>query len=193
MKAKILSYIFIVIALSGCTPDKSGKFALVIHGGCGNISPESITAESAKLYCDVISRALDTGFLLLKTGRSSLDAVEAAIRIMEDSPLFNAGKGAVFTHDGKNELDASIMDGSILNAGAVAAVDDIKNPISAARKVMEESKHLLLSGDGASRFARDHGLVMADSNYFFTERRWKSLQDQLEKEKSQACSDRIQG
>jgi beta-aspartyl-peptidase (threonine type) len=184
MKAKHLIYVLFIIAITGCNHNESPGYALVLHGGCGNISPESITEESCKLYKEVMSRALDTGFLLLKAGRSSLDAVEAAIRIMEDSPLFNAGKGAVFNHDGKNELDASIMEGSNLKAGAVAAVDDIKNPITAARKVMEESKHVLLSGEGASGFAREHGIEMADNSYFFTQRRWKNLQDQLETEKS---------
>lgn len=172
--------IFLVITIS-CSQNKSPEFALVIHGGCGNISPESIPEESRKNYIDVLNCALDTGFVLLQSGRSSLDAVEAAIMIMEDSPLFNAGKGAVFTHDGKNEMDASIMSGLTMNAGAVAAVGDIKNPITAARKVMEESVHVLLSGAGASKFAREHGIIMADSSYFYTDGKWKSLQDQLNK------------
>jgi beta-aspartyl-peptidase (threonine type) len=172
------------IILTGCTVKDSPDFALVIHGGCGNITPESIPIESRKNYTDVLLRALDTGYILLKDGRSSLDAVEAAIIVMENSPLFNAGKGAVFTHDGKNELDASIMDGLTMKAGAVAAVGDIKNPITAARKIMEESGHVLLCGAGASKFAREHRIVMVDSSYFFTEKRWKSLQDILDKEKS---------
>jgi beta-aspartyl-peptidase (threonine type) len=180
---KYLSFILSVI-LTSCAVNNSNDFVLVIHGGCGNITPESIPEESRKSYTDVLLRALDTGYVLLKNGRSSVDAVEAAIIIMENSPLFNAGKGAVFTHEGKNELDASIMDGSTMKAGAVAAVGDIRNPISAARKVMEESEHVLLCGAGASKFAREHGLEIVDSSYFFTERRWKNLQDLLNKEKT---------
>jgi len=175
---------FLILLIAGCSRNDPPEFVLVIHGGSGNISPESIPEESRKQYTDVMMRALDTGYLLLKSGRSSLDAVEAAIIIMEDSPFFNAGKGAVFTHEGRNELDASIMDGLTMKAGAVAAVGDIRNPISAARKVMEESSHVLLSGAGASKFARDHGIEMVDSSYFYTERRWKNLQDDLEKRKA---------
>lgn len=184
MKSSVITYLILCIIIIACSRNKSAEFALVIHGGCGNISPESIPEESRKQYIDVLSRALDTGFVLLQSGKSSLDAVEAAIIIMEDSPLFNAGKGAVFTHDGKNEMDASIMDGLTLNAGAVAAVGDIRNPITAARIVMEKSEHVLLCGAGASKFAREHGIIMADSSYFFTERRWKNLQNQLEKDKA---------
>jgi L-asparaginase / beta-aspartyl-peptidase len=184
MKTSVFYYLLLLIIITCCSRNKSPEFALVIHGGCGDISPESISEESRKNYTDVLYRALDTGFILLQSGRSSLDAVEAAIIIMEDSPLFNAGKGAAFTHDGKNEMDASIMDGLTMNAGAVAAVGDIKNPITAARKVMEESVHVLLSGAGASKFAREHGIIMADSSYFYTDGRWKSLQDQLEKDKA---------
>jgi beta-aspartyl-peptidase (threonine type) len=180
---KYLSLILSVI-LTSCIVDNSNDFVLVIHGGCSNITPESIPEESRNNYTEVLLRALDTGYVLLKNGRSSVDAVEAAIIIMENSPLFNAGKGAVFTHEGKNELDASIMDGSTMEAGAVAAVGDIRNPISAARKVMEESKHVLICGAGASKFAREHGIEIVDSSYFFTERRWKNLQDILNKEKT---------
>jgi beta-aspartyl-peptidase (threonine type) len=180
---KYLSFLLSVI-LTSCTVNNTTDFVLVIHGGCGNITPESIPEESRKNYTDVLLRALDTGYVLLKNGRSSVDAVEAAIIIMENSPLFNAGKGAVFTHEGKNELDASIMDGSTMKAGAVAAVGDIRNPVSAARKVMEESEHVLLCGAGASKFAREHGIEIVDSSYFFTERRWKNLQDLLNKEKT---------
>ena len=112
-------------------------------------------------------------------GGSSIDAVEATIRVMEDSPLFNAGKGAVFTHDGKNELDAAIMDGKTMKAGSVAGVTIIKNPISAARAVMEKSKHVMLIGRGAELFATKAGLEIVDPSYFWTERRWKSLQKEL--------------
>jgi beta-aspartyl-peptidase (threonine type) len=165
--------------IASCSRHEPVEFAIVVHGGSGNISPDNIPEDIRQGYIDVLSRALDTGYLLYQSGSSSLDAVEATIRIMEDSPLFNAGKGAVFTHEGKNELDASIMDGSTLNAGAVASVTDIRNPISAARKVMEQSGHVMLVGAGASRFAREQGLEIVDSSYYYTERRWKSLQQQL--------------
>ena len=112
-----------------------------------------------------------------------MDAVETTIRIMEDSPLFNAGKGAVFTNAGTNELDASIMDGSTLQAGAVAGVKTIKNPISAARKVMEETWHVMLAGDGADHFAKEQGLEIVNNDYFYTERRWKALQKEQDAEK----------
>jgi beta-aspartyl-peptidase (threonine type) len=112
-----------------------------------------------------------------------MDAVETTIRIMEDSPLFNAGKGAVFTNAGTNELDASIMDGSNLQAGAVAGVKTIKNPISAARKVMDETWHVMLAGDGADNFAKEQGLEIVNNNYFYTERRWKALQKEQDSEK----------
>ena len=181
MKAIISILILSLFIIASCSRHEPVEFAIVIHGGSGNITPDNIPVDSRKAYSDVLSKALDTGFSLLQTGGSSLDAVEAAIRIMEDSPLFNAGKGAVFTHEGKNELDASIMDGATLNAGAVASVTDIRNPISAARTVMEQSEHVMLVGEGASRFAREQGLDIVDSSYFFTERRWRSLQQQLKK------------
>ncbi|MCK5461933.1 MAG: isoaspartyl peptidase/L-asparaginase, partial [Bacteroidales bacterium] len=133
-------------------------------------------ALSAKL-----TEVLEKGISILDSGGTSLDAVEAVIRIMEDSPLFNAGKGAVFTHEGKNEMDASIMEGKTLNTGAVAGIGDIKNPITAARIVMEKSPHVLLSGKGASSFVASQGGEVVDSNYFYTERRWKQLQQQLNK------------
>ncbi len=158
------------------------KYAIVIHGGAGNISPQFISPARADALSAKLSEVLEKGISILDSGGTSLDAVEAVIRIMEDSPLFNAGKGAVYTHEGKNELDASIMDGKTLNAGAVAGIGNIKNPISAARIVMEKSPHVLLSGNGASRFVADHGGEVVDSNYFYTKRRWKQLQQQLKKD-----------
>jgi beta-aspartyl-peptidase (threonine type) len=138
-----------------------------------------------------MEESLRSGYARLQGGGSSLDAVEAAIRVLEDSPLFNAGKGAVFTHAGTNELDASIMDGRTRAAGAVASVTTIKNPISAARAVMEKSKHVLLIGKGAEQFAKAQGLEIVDPSYFRTEHRWKALQDALERErKSQPQGDR---
>jgi beta-aspartyl-peptidase (threonine type) len=131
-------------------PEKKQEWAIVIHGGAGVITREKMTPEMDKDYRASLTIALNAGKKILSDGGSALDAVENVIRIMEDNPLFNAGKGAVFNHDGKNELDASIMDGSNLAAGAVAGVTDIKNPISAARRVMTNSPHVMLSGAGAS-------------------------------------------
>ncbi len=151
-------------------------FGLVIHGGAGTITKENMTPEKEMAYTEKLKEALNAGYFILEENGSALDAVEAAIRILEDSPLFNAGKGAVFTHAGTNELDASIMDGSNLKAGAVAGVKTIKNPISAARKVMEKTWHVLLVGEGADVFASKQGLEIVDPKYFFTEHRWNSLQ-----------------
>lgn len=156
-------------------------YAIVIHGGAGNISPQFISPERAEALSAKLNEVLEKGISILENGGTSLDAVEAVIRIMEDSPLFNAGKGAVFTHEGKNEMDASIMEGQTLNTGAVAGIGDIKNPITAARIVMEKSPHVLLSGKGASSFVASQGGEVVDSNYFYTERRWKQLQQQLNK------------
>jgi len=163
-----------------------GEIAIVIHGGAGTILKENMTPEMEAEYRGKLTEALEVGFRLLKGGASSVDAVEATIRTMEDSPLFNAGRGAVFTSQGRNEMDASIMDGSTLNAGAVASVTKIKNPISAARKVMTASRHVMLVGAGAEMFAREQGLEMADSAYFWTERRWESLQKAKEREASKS-------
>ncbi|MBI5218778.1 MAG: isoaspartyl peptidase/L-asparaginase [Bacteroidia bacterium] len=159
------------------------KWAVAIHGGAGNFTKADISDETEKLYKDKLNEALDKGKEILSKGGSSLDAVEEVIKILEDSPLFNAGKGAVFTHDGKNEMDASIMDGKTLKAGAVAGVGDIKNPISAARLVMTKSEHVLLTGKGASKFAKEQGLEIVDSSYFYTKERWEQLQKILKKEK----------
>lgn len=168
----------------GSTPVVKQEWAIVIHGGAGGISRESITPELDKEYRAAMRVALSTGRKVLADGGSALDAVEQTIRTMEDNPLFNAGKGAVFTHDGKNELDASIMDGTDLSAGAVAGVTDIKNPISAARKVMTNSPHVLLTGAGASQFAKEQGLEIVEPSYFYTERRFNELQEILKKEKN---------
>lgn len=135
-------------------------------------------------YKEALTIALHTGKKILEEGGTALDAVEMTIRVMEDNPLFNAGKGAVFTHEGKNELDAAIMDGSNMAAGAVAAVTDIKNPISAARMVMTRSPHVLLTGAGASQFAKEQGLEIVPPSYFYTQRRWNDLQEILKKEKN---------
>ena len=158
-------------------------YGLVIHGGAGTITREKMSPEKEAEYREKITEALTVGYEILEKGNSSLDAVEAVVRIMEDSPLFNAGKGAVFTNAGTNELDASIMDGNTLQAGAVAGVKTVKNPISAARKVMEKTWHVMLSGDGADHFAAEQGLEIVDNNYFYTERRWNALKKAQEEEK----------
>ena len=160
------------------------EWAIVIHGGAGNMTIESLTPELDKEYRASLTAALNTGKKILAEGGSALDAVEQTLRLMEDNPLFNAGKGAVFTHDGKNELDAAIMDGSNLAAGAVAGVTDIKNPITAARRVMTNSPHVLLSGTGASQFAKEQGLDIVPASYFYTDRRFNELQEILKKEKN---------
>lgn len=152
------------------------NFAIVIHGGAGTILKKNLTDEKEKEYRDKLNEALNAGYNVLEKGGSSTDAVEAAINIMEDSPLFNAGKGAVFTNAGTNEMDASIMEGKDLNAGAVGGVGTIKNPITAARLVMDKSQHVMLSGKGADEFAKINGLEIEDSNYFFNQKRYDQLQ-----------------
>ena len=131
-----------------------------------------------------LTEALDAGYGVLESGGSALDAVTAAVVSLEDAPQFNAGKGAVFTRDGRNELDASIMDGATKNAGAVAGVTKVKNPIKLARAVMENSRHVMFARDGAEAFAEEQGLDLVEPQYFYTERRWKALQKALEKEKN---------
>ncbi|WP_229364446.1 isoaspartyl peptidase/L-asparaginase family protein [Fibrella aestuarina] len=165
--------------------DYSQKITLVIHGGAGTITRQNMTPEKEKAYKAVLNQALQTGYAILKRGGTSLDAIEATIRVMEDSPLFNAGKGAVFTHEGKNELDASIMDGSNLKAGAIAGVTVIRNPISTARRVMEHSEHVMMMGRGAEAFAKAQGMELVDPKYFYTEARWNGLQKALAEEKVQ--------
>ncbi|EJF7713223.1 isoaspartyl peptidase/L-asparaginase, partial [Providencia rettgeri] len=156
---------------------------LVIHGGAGTITKNTITPEQEKAYQDKLNEALKAGYNVLNKGGSSLDAVQASINVMEDSPLFNAGKGAVFTHDGKNEMDASIMDGSNLKAGAVAGVTNIKNPINAAYAVMTKSPHVMMVSKGAEQFAAEQGIEIVDPSYFRTDFRWEQLQKAKEKEK----------
>jgi L-asparaginase / beta-aspartyl-peptidase len=155
---------------------------LVIHGGAGVVRKE-MTPEREKAVRADLAKALNAGYATLKAGGSSLDAVSKAIIVMEDSPLFNAGKGAVFNHDGKNELDASIMDGATLRAGAIANVHRVKNPILLARAVMEKSEHVMLIDDGAEKFAQSVGIELVDPKYFYTEDRWQQLQQALKEER----------
>ena len=159
---------------------------LAIHGGIG-LDKAEMTPEIDKAVRAGLEQALRAGYATLnKPNATGLDVVETAIRVMEDNPLFNAGKGAVFTHDGRNELDASIMEGKTLKAGSVAGVTTIKNPISAARAVMEKSKHVMLVSRGAETFAQEVGLEIVDPKYFWTEDRWKQLQKTLEDEKKRS-------
>ena len=162
------------------------KLGFIIHGGAGVIAKGSLTPEKEKEFRDKLSEVVLAGYKALLDGRSSLDAVELAIRMMEDSPLFNAGKGAVFTHDGKNELDSSIMDGKSLAAGAVAGVRHVKNPITLARAVMEKSPHVMMVGDGAEQFAKEQKIELVDEKYFWTQQRWDDLQKVLKEEKDKA-------
>lgn len=147
------------------------QIKLVVHGGAGTITPDNIDAERQRAYEDKLGEALQSGYEVLRTGGSSLDAVVAAITILEDSPLFNAGRGAVLTSDGTAELDASVMEGRTRNAGAVASVTTVKNPIRLARLVMEQSRHVMLAGDGAESFAEEQGVELVGNEYFRTERR----------------------
>lgn len=158
-------------------------YGFVIHGGAGTLERSRMTAEREAAYRAALNQALLAGHAILDKGGAGLDAVIAAITILEDSPLFNAGKGAVFTNAGTNELDASIMDGSTLKAGAVAGLKHVKNPIRLARMVMERSPHVMMTGEGAETFARQQGIELVDEKYFYTEERWNTLQRQKEAEK----------
>jgi len=183
----IILFLFVVSLSISCQNNQESsnkvskiEYALVIHGGAGNMSIDNVSQENQDEYMSKLNEALDLGLKILADNGSSLDAVEKVINILEDSPLFNAGKGAVFNHNGINEMDASIMEGQHLNAGAVAGVMDIKNPISAARAVMEKSEHVMLSGKGASEFAQQTGLEIVDPSYFYTKDRFNSLLKVLE-------------
>ena len=155
------------------------KYVIVIHGGAGTILKKNMTPGKEAAYRAGLRKALETGYALLKKGGSSIDAVEATVKVLEDDSLFNAGRGAVFTHDGINELDASIMNGKDLSAGAVAGVRNIRNPITAARAVMEKSEHVLLAGRGAEQFAKEAGVIQTDPSWFRTQQRWNELQEAL--------------
>ncbi|MFT4202475.1 MAG: isoaspartyl peptidase/L-asparaginase [Chitinophagaceae bacterium] len=163
------------------------KYVLLIHGGAGTINRKNLTPEKEAAYKDGLLKALQAGYAKIQTGATSIDAVQAAINVLEDNPLFNAGKGAVFTHDGKNEMDASIMNGKTLEAGAVAGVTVIKNPINAARAVMEKTEHVMLVGKGAEVFAREVGLEIVDPSYFWTQDRWNGLQKALKQDSAKAA------
>ena len=152
------------------------KYAIAIHGGAGTILQSQMTAEKEKAYKDGLQEAIEAGEKVLSAGGSALDAVQSAIVKLEDNPLFNAGKGSVFTNEGKNEMDAAIMEGHTLKAGAVAGVTNIKNPIVLARAVMDKSEHVLLASKGAVEFARRNNIEMMDDDYFRTMQRWQQLE-----------------
>lgn len=195
---QILTLILSSAILSACSQNQASttgsnesdtKYVMVIHGGAGTILKSTMTPEKEAAYTAALTKALETGYAAIKKGKSSLDAVEATIHILEDSPLFNAGKGAVFTNEGKNEMDAAIMDGSNLKAGSVAGVRVIKNPISAARAVMEKSEHVMMAGAGAEKFAKQAGLTIVDPSYFFTQERWDGLQKALKEDSTKSVLD----
>ncbi|NGX82836.1 isoaspartyl peptidase/L-asparaginase [Aequorivita sp. KMM 9714] len=163
---------------------KEDVFGIVIHGGAGTILKENMSDSLEAAYKEKLKEAISIGHEILKNGGTSLEAVTKTINVLEDSPLFNAGKGSVFTHDATNELDASIMDGVTLNAGAVAGVKHIKNPIDLAKDVMQKSEHVMLYGAGAEEFAQSLGYKMMDTTYFYTKSRYESLQRVMEKEKT---------
>lgn len=189
-----MSRIFLLVAImlgmaasaatSAAAEDR--PIVLVIHGGAGAMEPGRYTADEEAAYKAKLAEALEQGYAVLDGGGAALDAVEAAIMTLEDSPLFNAGKGAVFTRKGRNELDASIMDGATRNAGAVTGVTTVKNPIKLARAVMENSEHVMFAGKGAETFAQEQGLETVPHSYFYTEARWRAYQKALKAEKEKA-------
>lgn len=172
-----------VLAAPAALAADAGRSVLVIHGGAGVVRADMTPADEAAVR-EVLALALRKGHEQLAAGKPALEAVTAAITVLEDDPHFNAGKGAVFTHDGKNELDSSLMDGATLKAGAVAGVHTVKNPILLARAVMEKSEHVMMVGPGAEIFAKEQGVTLVDPSYFRTEKRWQQLQKALKEEAS---------
>lgn len=175
----------LLLSLKMFSQNPTQKTVLAIHGGAGTILKKNMSPEKEKAYHEKLKEALQTGYEILKKGGSSLDAVEAAVVVMENSPLFNAGKGSVFNADGKNEMDAAIMDGSNLKAGTIAGVHVIKNPVKAARAVMEKSQHVMMIGDGAEKFAKENGIEIVEPSYFFDEYRYQQYLKAKEKDKIQ--------
>ncbi|MEZ7494688.1 isoaspartyl peptidase/L-asparaginase [Leeuwenhoekiella aequorea] len=189
-----------IILLTSCNQQEQSKekpedktpvqqeFAIVIHGGAGTILKKNMTDSLELAYKEALTEAIKIGYEILENGGTSLEAVQRTINSMENSPLFNSAKGAVFNHEGINELDASIMDGETLNAGAIAGVTNVKNPINLAYEVMTNSEHVLLSGKGAELFAKEHNIELVDPSYFFTQNRFDALQRTLAKEKSSSSN-----
>ncbi len=190
--------LIVALLVSGaCTPESNemtddpetglgegAEFGIVIHGGAGTIVRSSMTDELEAAYHLSLTAALEEGYRILDGGGSAMDAVVAAVMVLEDDSLFNAGRGAVFTSEGTNELDAAVMNGSDLNAGAVAGVRAIRNPIALARLVMDESPHVMMVGSGAEAFAREHGVEEVDPSWFHTEMRWQALMRAREREQT---------
>lgn len=180
----IISLLFIFTSEKNSYGKKKPKYVIAVHGGGVGVRKDKASSKDRKLFKEYklkLTEALKIGEAILKEGGTSLDAVEATVKFLEDSPLFNAGKGAVFNNEGKNELDAAIMDGRTLNAGAVANVTIIKNPIMAARKVMTQTKHVMLCSGGADQFAKEHGLEIVDPSYFRTDHEWERYQKMKKK------------
>lgn len=183
---KIIYVLSVIIFSTMIHAQSKSPVAIVIHGGAGTIEKSKMTPELERQYRNILAEALKIGYSILEEGGSSLDAVVSTIALLEDSPLFNAGKGSVFTSDGHHELDASIMDGRTLNAGAVASVKRIKNPILLARTVMEKSPHVMLVGQGAESFAKEQGFSFVENDYFYTEKRYEYWQKIKEGEAGEA-------
>ena len=197
MKKILLPAVACTVILFSCTnpqpavePTRTSTarpaYAVAIHGGAGTILREEMTPEKEAAYRTALDSALSVAENVLQNGGTALDAVEKTVAWLEDCPLFNAGRGAVFTHEGKNELDASIMDGRNQMAGAVGGVTTVKNPIKLARAVMEKSPHVFLTGRGAEQFARENNLETAEPKWFYTPERWDALQRALEEEKAKS-------
>lgn len=195
MKNLLVAFSLILFTLS-CNPSTTQEdmtataptvrpdYVLVIHGGAGAMSRDKMSAEDEKAYRAGLQQALDAGKAILANGGTSMDAIEATIHILEDSPLFNAGRGSVLTNAGTIEMDASFMDGATLNAGAVAGIKTIRHPVSAARLVMTESPHVMLTGQGAEDYAIANGLEVKDTSYFHTDRRLRQLNRAKSKEET---------
>lgn len=184
MKRILTACAALSLCLSGAQASEASRegelqWTIIIHGGAGVIERGAMDEETEAAYRAALDRALDLGGEMLMQGADGVDVVEAVIRTLEDDPLFNAGRGAVFTAEGRVELDASIMAGDTRDAGAVSGITGVRHPISLARAVMEHSPHVMLSGEGAERFAAERGLEMADQAWFFTERRWQSMERQV--------------
>lgn len=178
-RTNVIALFFLAAMLAGQVhaDEPTGPVAIAIHAGAGSISRQDLSPEMDKRMRATLEQAVRAGHEVLASGGSSLDAVSKAVTFLEDSPFFNAGRGAVFNSEGVNELDASIMDGQTLNAGAVAGVHNVRNPVLLAREVMTDSVHVMLAGEGAEAFAREQGIEFEDDAYFRTERRWQQLQE----------------
>lgn len=179
----LLVSILVLVSNSSINAQQKPGYVIVIHGGAGSITRKNLSVESEKAHREKLDEALTAGENILKAGGKGIDVVIKVIQMLEESPLFNAGKGAVFNHEGIIELDASIMEGQTLKAGAVCGITDVKSPIELAYRVMTHSNHVMLSGKGASEFAKKEGLEMVDNKYFHTKDQWENLQKALENEK----------